>query len=106
MCVLRHSCSSQCSSQCSGQYCYNHLQVDPRSIKLATALQQLPVEQAAIEVPAPLAGGIGVSALLILDPLSRTAQRVAPLLEFLRENLGIAVKVGRPLMMQVCVMKS
>ena len=58
------------------------------------ALEQLPVEEGAIEVPAPVVGGVGVSALLILDPLSRTAQRVAPLLEFLRDTLGVAVKVS------------
>lgn len=45
----------------------------------------------AFEVAAPEAGAL--SALVLVDPLSRTAQRLAPLLEFLRDTLGLGIKV-------------
>ena len=49
------------------------------------------MEHAAFEVPALEAGAM--SAVVLLDPLSRTAQRVAPMLGFLRETLGLGIKV-------------
>ena len=45
----------------------------------------------AFEVAAPEAGAL--SALVLVDPLSRIAQRLAPLLEFLRDTLGLGIKV-------------
>lgn len=44
-------------------------------------------------VTVPLAG-IPVEILAILDPLSKTAQRVAPVLGFLQKTLGVGLKVG------------
>ena len=38
--------------------------------------------------------GVPVEVLAILDPLSKTAQRVAPVLDFLQKTLGIPLKVS------------
>lgn len=40
------------------------------------------------------AAGVPVEILAILDPLSKTAQRVAPVLGFLQKTLGVGLKVG------------
>lgn len=55
------------------------------------ALKMLDPKLSNITIPV---AGAPVEIWAILDPLSKTAQKVAPVLDFLQKTLGIALKVG------------
>ena len=63
-----------------------------RGAKLLQMVKLLSPKLANITMPAD---GVPVEVLAILDPLSKTAQKVAPVLDFLRKTLGIGLKVSR-----------
>ena len=62
-----------------------------RGAKLLSLLRLMSPKLTNITIPAT---GVPVEVWAILDPLSKTAQKVAPVLEFLQKSLGIALKVG------------
>lgn len=55
------------------------------------ALKMLDPQLSNITIPA---AGAPVEIWAIVDPLSKTAQKVAPVLDFLQKTLGIGLKVG------------
>ncbi|BDA49281.1 UDP-glucose:glycoprotein glucosyltransferase 1 [Coccomyxa sp. Obi] len=61
-----------------------------KAAKLLTALQGLSPEASNISVPGT---GAAVEIWAVLDPLSKTAQRVAPVLQFLADTLQPSIKV-------------
>ena len=62
-----------------------------RGAKLLQALKLLKPQLTNITIPGT---GVPVEILAILDPLSKTAQKVAPVLDFLQKTLGIPLKVS------------
>jgi hypothetical protein len=63
-----------------------------RAGKVVSALRALQLEAGSIEVAAG-SGGVDVEIFAVLDPLSKPAQRVAPVLDFLRRTLQPAITV-------------
>ena len=62
-----------------------------RGAKLLHALKLLNPQLTNITIAGK---GVPVEILAILDPLSKTAQKVAPVLDFLQETLGVPLKVS------------
>ena len=58
------------------------------------ALNQIKPTFSNITIPG---GGIPVEIFVILDPLSKTAQRIAPVLDFLQKTLQLSLKVSHVL---------
>ena len=71
--------------------CLGCVQAGGRGAKLVQALKLLQPNLTNVTIPS---AGIPVEILAILDPLSKTAQRVAPVLGFLQKTLGVGLKVG------------
>lgn len=68
-----------------------HAQGGAKTAKLLTALQGLSPEASNITVPG---AGAAVEIWAVLDPLSKTAQRVAPVLQFLADTLQPSIKAS------------
>ena len=62
-----------------------------RGAKLLQMVKLLSPKLTNITIPGT---GVPVEVLAILDPLSKTAQKVAPVLDFLQKSLGIPLKVS------------
>ena len=62
-----------------------------KTAKLLAALQGLSPEASNITVPG---AGAAVEIWAVLDPLSKTAQRVAPVLQFLADTLQPSIKAS------------
>jgi hypothetical protein len=63
-----------------------------RADKVVAALKSLKPKLSNIMVPG--AADVDVEIWAVLDPVSKTAQRVAPILDFLRKTLRPSIKVG------------
>ena len=68
------------------------------------ALNQMKPMLSNITIPG---GGIPVEIFAILDPLSKTAQRIAPVLDYLQKTLQLSLKVSHLLQhMSACACRS
>lgn len=68
-----------------------HYQVDDLNVRLVRALPNFAVEHSSVTLDHQ--GGLPLQFMLFLDPLCRAAQRISSLLRFMRDALGVSVKL-------------